>query len=70
MSQRLEIVTADQPPPVWAALRNEAAHAAQVEPGLASLLHSTILPGNWVIRSCAPWACARSRKRLTPATPR
>ena len=43
MSQRLEIVTADQPPPVWAALRNEAAHAAQVEPGLASLLHSTIL---------------------------
>jgi len=43
MSQRLEIVTADQPPPVWAALRNEAAHAAQTEPGLASLLHSTIL---------------------------
>ena len=30
-------------PPVWAALRNEASHAAQTEPGLASLLHSTIL---------------------------
>jgi serine O-acetyltransferase len=43
MSQRLEVVCADQPPPVWAALRNEAAHAAQNEPGLASLLHSTIL---------------------------
>ena len=43
MSQRLEIVAPDQAPPVWAALRNEAAHAAQVEPGLASLLHSTIL---------------------------
>ena len=43
MSQRLEIVAADLAPPVWAALRNEAAHAAQVEPGLASLLHSTIL---------------------------
>jgi serine O-acetyltransferase len=43
MSQRLEIVAADQPPPVWAALRNEAAHAAQTEPSLASLLHSTIL---------------------------
>jgi serine O-acetyltransferase len=43
MSQRLEIVAADSTPPVWAALRNEAAHAAQVEPGLASLLHSTIL---------------------------
>ncbi|MBV9510297.1 MAG: serine O-acetyltransferase, partial [Caulobacteraceae bacterium] len=43
MSQRLEIVAPDTAPPVWAALRNEAAHAAQVEPGLASLLHSTIL---------------------------
>ena len=43
MSQRLEVVTADTLPPVWASLRNEAAHAAQVEPGLASLLHSTIL---------------------------
>jgi len=43
MSQRLEVVAAGAPPPVWAALRNEAAHAAQIEPGLASLLHSTIL---------------------------
>jgi len=43
MSQRLEVVAADTAPPVWAALRNEAAHAAQTEPGLASLLHSTIL---------------------------
>ena len=43
MSQRLEVVAADTPPPVWASLRNEASHAAQTEPGLASLLHSTIL---------------------------
>ena len=42
MSQRLEVVAADTPPPVWASLRNEASHAAQTEPGLASLLHSTI----------------------------
>ena len=43
MSQRLEVVAHDVSPPVWAALRNEASHAAQTEPGLASLLHSTIL---------------------------
>jgi len=43
MSQRLEVVAPDTAPPVWAALRNEASHAAQTEPGLASLLHSTIL---------------------------
>jgi len=43
MSQRLEVVAHDTPPPVWASLRNEASHAAQIEPGLASLLHSTIL---------------------------
>jgi serine O-acetyltransferase len=43
MSQRLEVVAPDVSPPVWAALRNEASHAAQTEPGLASLLHSTIL---------------------------
>ena len=43
MPQRLKVVTPQAPPPVWAALRNEAAHAAQTEPGLASLLHATIL---------------------------
>jgi len=41
--QRLKVVTPQSTPPVWAALRNEAAHAAQTEPGLASLLHATIL---------------------------
>ncbi|HEY3888310.1 MAG TPA: serine O-acetyltransferase [Caulobacteraceae bacterium] len=43
MPQRLKVVTPQSTPPVWAALRNEAAHAAQTEPGLASLLHATIL---------------------------
>jgi serine O-acetyltransferase len=43
MAQRLKVVTPQSTPPVWAALRNEAAHAAQKEPGLASLLHATIL---------------------------
>jgi serine O-acetyltransferase len=43
MSQRLEVVTPSAPPPVWAALRNEAAHAAQTEPSLASLINAVIL---------------------------
>ena len=41
--QRLEVVTPEAPPPVWASLRNEAAHAAQVEPTLASLLNAVVL---------------------------
>lgn len=41
--QRLELVTPATPPPVWAALRNEAAHAAQTEPTLASLLNAVVL---------------------------
>jgi len=41
--QRLEVVTPEATPPVWAALRNEAAHAAQAEPTLASLLNAVIL---------------------------
>ncbi|MDR3510468.1 MAG: serine O-acetyltransferase [Caulobacteraceae bacterium] len=41
--QRLEVVTPETPPPVWAALRNEAAHAAQTEPTLASLLNAVVL---------------------------
>jgi serine O-acetyltransferase len=43
MSKRLEVVTADAETPVWVALRNEAHHAAQTEPSLASLLHAVIL---------------------------
>ena len=43
MSQHLEIVSPENPPRVWAALRNEAAHAAQAEPGLASLLNAVVL---------------------------
>ena len=39
----LEVVSAEGPPPVWAALRNEAAHAASTEPNLASLLNATVL---------------------------
>ncbi|HEY2660357.1 MAG TPA: serine O-acetyltransferase [Caulobacteraceae bacterium] len=41
--QRLEVVSAQSPPPVWAALRNEAAHAAQTEPNLASLINAVVL---------------------------
>jgi serine O-acetyltransferase len=43
MSQRLEVVTAANPPPVWAALRNEAQAAAKSESALASLLAAVIL---------------------------
>jgi len=43
MSQRLEVVTPTAPPPVWAALRNEAYAAAKAEAALASLLAAVIL---------------------------
>src|ERR1700761_4042072 len=42
-TQRLEVVTPEATPPVWAALRNEAAHVAQVEPTLASLLNAVVI---------------------------
>ncbi|MBL8772675.1 MAG: serine O-acetyltransferase [Phenylobacterium sp.] len=43
MSQRLEVVDVTAPPPVWAALRNEAYAAAKSEAALASLLAAVIL---------------------------
>ncbi len=43
MSQRLEVVNPKAPPPVWAALRNEAYAAAKNEAALASLLAAVIL---------------------------
>lgn len=43
MSQRLEVVNSAAPPPVWAALRNEAYAAAKTESALASLLAAVIL---------------------------
>lgn len=43
MSQRLEVISPNAPPPVWAALRNEAERAAASEPSLASLLNAVIL---------------------------
>jgi len=43
MSQRLEVVRPAEPPPVWAALRNEAYAAAKSEAALASLLAAVIL---------------------------
>ena len=43
MAQHLEVVTHQEPPPVWAALRNQASHVAATEPGLASMLHAVIL---------------------------
>jgi serine O-acetyltransferase len=42
-SQRLEVVNPKAPPPVWAALRNEAYAAAKNEAALASLLAAVIL---------------------------
>ncbi len=41
--QRLEVVTPQSSPPVWVALRNEAAHVAQTEPNLASLINAVVL---------------------------
>jgi serine O-acetyltransferase len=43
MGQRFEVVSAEGPPPVWSALRNEAQHAAKAEGSLASMLSATIL---------------------------
>ena len=43
MAQHLEVVAPQEPPPVWAALRNQAEHVAATEPGLASMLHAVIL---------------------------
>jgi len=40
---QLEVVDVAATPPVWAALRSEAAHASKVEPSLASLLNTVIL---------------------------
>jgi serine O-acetyltransferase len=39
----LEVVAPQDPPPVWAALRNQAEHVAATEPQLASMLHAVIL---------------------------
>jgi serine O-acetyltransferase len=43
MSQRLEVIDTASPPPVWAALRNEARAASQGESALASLLAAVVL---------------------------
>ena len=43
LSQRLEVIDPTVPPPVWAALRNEAERAAMSEPALASLLNAVVL---------------------------
>ena len=43
MKRKLELVQPDMPPPVWAALRNEALAACRSEPPLASLLDAVIL---------------------------
>ena len=43
MAQHLEVVSPQSPPPVWGALRNEAAHVAASEPDLASLVNAVVL---------------------------
>jgi serine O-acetyltransferase len=43
MSQRLELVEPHAPPPVWAALRNQAEASSRAEPALFAMLNSVIL---------------------------
>jgi len=43
MAQTLELVSPEQPPPVWAGLCNEALAASRNEPALSSLLDAVIL---------------------------
>jgi len=43
---KLEVVQPQSPPPVWAALRNEAERAASSEPSLASLMNAVVLKHN------------------------
>jgi serine O-acetyltransferase len=43
MAKHLEVVAPESPPPVWAALRNEAERAASTEPSLASLMNAVVL---------------------------
>jgi serine O-acetyltransferase len=43
MTKKLEVIDPRAAPPVWAALRNEAEHAARTEPALASLVNAVIL---------------------------
>ena len=43
MTKTLEVIDPRAAPPVWAALRNEAEHAARTEPALASLVNAVIL---------------------------
>ncbi len=43
MAKHLEVVDVDAAPPVWAALRNEAAHMASQEPSLASVLNAVVI---------------------------
>lgn len=50
---QLEIVDPEAPPPVWAALRAEAARAAAEEPGLASLLYAAILSHDLLVDALA-----------------
>jgi serine O-acetyltransferase len=43
LAQHLEVIDPAAPPPVWAALRNEAERAAVSEPALASLINAVVL---------------------------
>ncbi len=53
MAHHLEVVTHQDPPPVWAALRNQAERVAATEPGLASMLHAVILSHGDIASSLA-----------------
>ncbi len=53
MAHHLEVVTHQDPPPVWAALRNQAERVAATEPGLASMLHAVILSHGDITSSLA-----------------
>ena len=49
----LELVPNDGPPPVWSALRTEAARTAAEEPALASLLYAAILSHELLVDALA-----------------
>lgn len=51
MAHHLEVVSSNEPPPVWSALRYEAQNAAVAEPALASLLNASILAHDRISRA-------------------
>ncbi len=67
MKKRLEVITQDQTPPVWASLRAEATRAAAAEPGLASLLNAVVLSHEGLATPCpTSWPASSATRRSAP----